>query len=86
MEVLGYVDQGHSHPAQIDEMLARRTRVRPWTRAMVVTNRAGTLSRLWELKLVTKTGDKANKFSITLDGRRFLEQTAKLEEYRFEFS
>lgn len=86
VEVLGYVDQGHSHPAQIDEMLARRTRVRPWTRAMVVTNRAGTLSRLWELKLVTKTGDKANKFSITLDGRRFLEQTAKLEEYRFEFS
>ena len=85
VEVLGYVNQGNAHPAQIDEILAQKTRLKHWTTAMVVTNRAGTLSRLWELKLVVRTGDKGDAYQITRGGRRFLEEAEKLDDLKFDF-
>lgn len=73
-EVLTHIIEGASETSQIDELLARESRVHEWTGAMVITNRAGTLSRLWELKLLTRSPDKAAKYVVTESGRLFLDK------------
>lgn len=69
--LLGIIDGGLVHTKDIDEML-KAGPGKNWTPAMIVTNRAGTLSRLWELGLVKRIEDGIPEYRITESGRGFL--------------
>lgn len=72
-EVLILVNEGNSSAPAIDELMATAHKKDGWTGPMIVTNRAGALSRLWELRLITKSGIAESDIHITRDGETFLE-------------
>lgn len=80
-EVLILINRGDSSTATIDTHLAAMHKNLGWTGPMVVTNRAGTLSRLWELRLIKKSGIAESDIQLTKDGEAFLK---RLENGRSE--
>jgi hypothetical protein len=76
-ELLHYIKKGIVTVKELDKKLASVKRDRIWTDAMIITNRAGTLSRLWELKLVTRSDEKRPEYTITALGASFLDNSKK---------
>jgi hypothetical protein len=69
-EILTVIMGGNSKVSKIDERLAAEHQ--EWTGPMVITNRAGTLSRLWELRLIEKSGNGESEIDVTDSGSSFI--------------
>jgi hypothetical protein len=78
-EVLSIVRRGATQTQQIDEHLTEAHD--EWNENVVITMRAGTLGRLWELGMVTKEGGHGSmSFGLTSSGAQFLETVASVTE------
>ncbi len=79
-EILTLIMGGNSKAFKIDERLAADHQ--EWTGPMVITNRAGTLSRLWELRLIEKNGNGESGISVTDAGSSFIHRLNSVHQLK----